>query len=363
MAFEEIVILEGAGNLLLRHLQGTFASRHAINQVSSDYLSGGVAVLEDYNVSAFWPDDNGTRVMLTGQRKVPMTRSVAVSPYQREIAVALEDGRLILLDETMKTLNLADGLNGNCLTFGSAANIVHVAGNDGLSVVDTRRRMCKSIHCLAGIKLDCLGRPDNVGIFACSGAESFYIFDPRMLPRPVLEFEMRKFDCRQISWIDWLGSGRKSAKVILIYLDQLCLYSLERGGTLTIASDVKSGQPVIDSLRVKRPCRGLHVYEDSVAESPTLMILNDCSQLSLWKKSELVNLDILGEAAEEKLNVITPPYVKSCDQAISGIYEANYERVSSEWPTFLQVPELGSLSSAAGHLSKCYDKPFGLSDV
>ena len=166
---------------------------------------------------------------------------------------------------------------------------------------------------------------------------------------------MSKFGCRRVNWMDWFGNGKETATSALTHLDQLCLYSLERGGTLTIASDVKSGQPVIDSLRVGRPCHGLHVYHNSETELPMLMLLDDCSQLSLWKKSELVNLDVIREAIEEKANVIVPPTGENRDQVISSIYKANYEEASSDWPTFLQVPELRSLSSAARHLLKQYD--------
>lgn len=373
VAFEACIPLEGAdGQTVQWSIDAVISTVHPVQRVVTDYRSGGILCLEDYGCTALWadhyadPEEAASRIILHAHKRLPLTRTATVSPFAMQMAVALEDGRLLVMNDSLQNLRILKGYSGASLAWGPTTSTLFASHNDtDLSLLDLR---CSSpgggagssaargqILCQANVPINSLSSSSAGGLLAAAGDDRVSLFDMRVLPRPAIEIHRDLFGLRRFTWLDWLGE------------ECLCLFGSDRHGSfLSLAADLGSGRPNVSVLPLGREIRGLTCTPAHDAQPPRLYALPEepGNQVWSWTLTDLhasFEQDSLlpppSDKAESKQSTATTsaafPLVDYPDRhdLISDIFTAPHE-VAVQLPR--QPSPSPPLSSAALHLARAW---------
>lgn len=379
--FEALVSLEGTDGLISQLPMGSVGLDHPVQTIAcgmsnilveymnfADYTSGGMVVLEDYAVSTYWPNEDCSLMLNTMRRESMLTIHAAVSPFKRECVVSFEDESIVHSGENLEVLHLIKGKQYDQVAWGNASNVFYSNADTTMNIFDLRILNHEIMVCEADAKLYGICGPHRCNdLIVTHNPDYLTIFDLRMLPTPALRISRNRIGCRNFSWMSWLDSGMFWRAVFLeplwICVERLAILSTDAvSSQIYVASDLHTGRPVVDCIRVEQKPRGL-----SVASDGRLFCLFDDLSVSSWSIDELLDSESIG-ASDTHLEPDYRPSVdaENHDHRLTGnwlvytsppqrhveIYESRQLSSDSLWPSIRPPPKLPVLKGAAHHLTK-----------
>lgn len=381
VAFEACIPLEGSdGQTVQWSLDAVLSTTHPVQSVVADYRSGGILCLEDYGCTALWadhyadPDEAASRIILHAHKRLPLTRTATISPFAMQMAVALEDGRLLITNDSLQNLRILTGYHAASLAWGPTASALFVSHNGtDISLLDLR---CSNhsgggggagslapgqILCKANAPITLLSSVSAGGLLAAAGDDRVALFDMRVLPRPAIEIHRDLLGLRRLTWLDWLGD------------ECLCLMGSDRHGSfLSLAKGLESGRPDVSVLPLGRKVQGLACTPAHDAQPPRLYVLPEEPGRRVWswtvadlhthiptsllEQDEDDNGRPPSSMTESKRPASHFPLVEYPDRhgLISSIFTATYGPEDAAWPPSQPSPLSSSLNSAALHLARAW---------
>lgn len=289
--------------------------------------------MTDYSLTGLWHGKSVDSLVSFGPYKVESrTNCLAVNHLRGEYALSLKDNSLSLLGEDLKLITLLPEGEISSLAFGLGANILLATSERKLLLIDTRSSNKISVTCQTNDILGRISSTRDEGRFFIGGKDSLCLFDLRILPNPAMEYDKRLIGFKEVSWLDWVEGTLKMISLedhfIYFVIDRLCIYS-SSDDRLHLMRDAWSGRPIIDVIKVGRPCQGLLASKgggewggagaggDNNTTARLYMLFDDFQTCS-WTMEELLVKDSIRERILKPIKPQPPKPVEQYDSLIAG---------------------------------------------